>query len=117
MDNQAQDHRTVRQPALLPEVIDHVDRLLDDSTVEEARIFDVALSWFFEQQRTSPIAYYVAETTRCTHRTVWVSNEEYERAKLMADRDGVSVDRVLATAFTLYALDRRPERGNGVCEF
>jgi hypothetical protein len=73
------------------------------------QVHDEALGWFLERHAERVFQDYPARRTSDEDLTFWVDSKLMERARHMAERDGVKVARLIDAALSSYVRQRLPE--------
>jgi hypothetical protein len=73
------------------------------------QVHDEALGWFLDRHAERPFESYPARRTADEDLTFWVDSRLMERARRMAERDGVKVARLIDAALTCYVREQLPE--------
>jgi hypothetical protein len=72
------------------------------------QVHDEALAWFLQQHAHHPVQDYPARRTGDSDLTFWLDSRILERARRMAERDGVKVARLIDAALTAYVRQQVP---------
>lgn len=72
------------------------------------QVHDEALSWFLQQHAQQPVQDYPARRAGDEDLTFWLDSRILERARRMAERDGVKVARLIDAALTAYVRQQVP---------
>jgi len=72
------------------------------------QVHDEALAWFLQQHAQRPIQDYPARRAGDEDLTFWLDSRILERARRMAERDGVKVARLIDAALTSYVRQQVP---------
>jgi predicted HicB family RNase H-like nuclease len=73
------------------------------------QVHDEAIAWFLEQHAERPFEQYPARRTADEDLTFWVDSRLMERARRMAQRDGIKVARLIDAALSCYVKRHLPE--------
>jgi hypothetical protein len=73
------------------------------------QVHDEALAWFLDQHAQRPFEDYPARRTADEDLTFWVDSRLMERARRMAERDGVKVARLIDAALSCYVREQLPQ--------
>jgi hypothetical protein len=73
------------------------------------QVHDEAIGWFLDRHAERPFEDYPARRTADEDLTFWVDSRVMERARRMAERDGVKVARLIDAALSCYVRHRLPE--------
>jgi hypothetical protein len=73
------------------------------------QVHDEALGWFLDRHAQRPFEDYPARRTVDEDLTFWVDSRLMERARRMAERDGVKVARLIDAALSCYVREQLPE--------
>jgi hypothetical protein len=73
------------------------------------QVHDEALGWFLERHAEHAFQDYPARRNSDEDLTFWVDSKLMERARRMAERDGVKVARLIDAALSCYVRQRLPE--------
>jgi hypothetical protein len=74
------------------------------------QVHDEAISWFLDRHADRPFEEYPARRTLDEDLTFWVDSRLIERARRMAQRDGVKVARLIDAALSCYIRQHLPEQ-------
>jgi len=74
------------------------------------QVHDEALGWFLERHAEHAFQDYPARRTSDEDLTFWVDSKLMERARRMAERDGVKVARLIDAALSCYVRQCLPEQ-------
>ncbi|MGA8707948.1 MAG: hypothetical protein WB646_13280 [Steroidobacteraceae bacterium] len=85
----------------------------DAATIEAGwatkdQVHDEALGWFLQQHAHHPVQDYPARRAGDADLTFWLDSRVLERARRMAERDGVKVARLIDAALTAYVRQQVP---------
>ncbi len=72
------------------------------------QVHDEALAWFLQQHAQQPVQDYPARRSGDEDLTFWLDSRILERARRMAERDGVKVARLIDAALTAYVRQQVP---------
>jgi hypothetical protein len=72
-------------------------------------VHDEALAWFLAQHAQQPVEDYPARRAADEDLTFWVDSKIMERARRMAQRDGVKVARLIDAALSAYVRQHIPD--------
>jgi hypothetical protein len=72
------------------------------------QVHDEALAWFLQRHAHQPLQDYPARRAGDEDLTFWLDSRLLERARRMAERDGVKVARLIDAALTTYARQQVP---------
>lgn len=95
--------RTVQQIQLPPEIHEGVKVLAHEgehTTMND--VYDAAVEWFFASRAKKSFHYYLASNKRGKYTSLWIDTKLLNRARIIAKRDAVSINRVIYTALVLY---------------
>jgi predicted HicB family RNase H-like nuclease len=73
------------------------------------QVHDEAIAWFLEQHADRPFEPYPARRAADEDLTFWVDSRLMQRARRMAQRDGVKVARLIDAALSCYVRQHLPE--------
>jgi hypothetical protein len=73
------------------------------------QVHDEAIAWFLDKHADRPFEPYPARRTADEDLTFWVDSRLMERARRMAQRDGVKVARLIDAALSCYVRQHLPE--------
>jgi hypothetical protein len=73
------------------------------------QVHDEAIAWFLERHAERALEAYPARRTADEDLTFWVDSRLMERARRMAQRDGVKVARLIDAALSGYVRQHLPE--------
>jgi hypothetical protein len=73
------------------------------------QVHDEAIAWFLDQHASQPFEHYPARRTSDEDLTFWVDSRLMQRARRMAQRDGVRVARLIDAALSCYVRQHLPE--------
>jgi hypothetical protein len=73
------------------------------------QVHDEAIAWFLQQHAERPFEPYPARRAADEDLTFWVDSRLMQRARRMAQRDGVKVARLIDAALSCYARQHLPE--------
>ena len=74
------------------------------------QVHDEAIGWFLDRHAERPFEDYPARRTVDEDLTFWVDSRLMERARRMAQRDGVKVARLIDAALSCYVRQHLPEQ-------
>lgn len=96
------DQRTLQQVAMPPEVHEGVKSLAEDAECTMNEVYDEAVAWFLKDRAKRSFRYYIASTRRGKYTSMWLNGRLLDKARVVAKRDAVSINRVVYTALVLY---------------
>jgi len=73
------------------------------------QVHDEAIAWFLDRYAERPFEHYLARRTADEDLTFWVDSRLMQRARRMAQRDGVKVARLIDAALSCYVRQQLPE--------
>jgi hypothetical protein len=73
------------------------------------QVHDEAIAWFLEQHADQPFEPYPARRAADEDLTFWVDSQLMQRARRMAQRDGVKVARLIDAALSGYVRQHLPQ--------
>jgi len=73
------------------------------------QVHDEAIAWFLEQYANQAFESYPARRAADEDLTFWVDSQLMQRARRMAQRDGVKVARLIDAALSCYVRQHLPE--------
>jgi hypothetical protein len=73
------------------------------------QVHDEAIAWFLQQHAEQPFEPYPARRAADEDLTFWVDSRLMQRARRMAQRDGVKVARLIDAALSCYVRQHLPE--------
>ncbi len=73
------------------------------------QVHDEAIAWFLQQHAEQPFEPYPARRVADEDLTFWVDSRLMQRARRMAQRDGVKVARLIDAALSCYVRQHLPE--------
>lgn len=94
--------RTIQHLRLPPEVVGGMRQLSAARVERKGAIWDAACSTFAEKFGKKRYHQYFASYRDTGPTSVWIDSRVLQKCKKIADRDGVSMSRVLHTAAALY---------------
>jgi hypothetical protein len=94
--------RTIQHLSLPPAVVGGMRQLSTQRNRRKGAIWDAACEAFAEKFATKPFQQYVAASRAAAPTTVWIDSRVLQKCRKIAERDGVSLSRVLHTAAILY---------------
>jgi hypothetical protein len=74
------------------------------------QVHDEAIGWFLDRHAVQPFEDYPARRTADEDLTFWVDSKLMQRARRMAQRDGVKVARLIDAALSSYAREQLPQQ-------
>lgn len=74
------------------------------------QVHDEAIAWFLDRHAARPFGDYPARRSSDEDLTFWVDSKLMQRARRMAQRDGVRVARLIDAALSSYAREQLPPR-------
>jgi hypothetical protein len=74
------------------------------------QVHDEAIAWFLDRHALRPFEDYPARRSGDEDLTFWVDSRLMERARRMAQRDGVKVARLIDAALSSYVRQQLPEQ-------
>ena len=84
-------------------------RQRNDRWSTKDQVHDEAIAWFLDQHADRAFEAYPARRTADEDLTFWVDSRLMERARRMAQRDGVKVARLIDAALSCYVKQHLPE--------
>jgi hypothetical protein len=81
----------------------------DDRWSTKDQVHDEAIAWFLERHADRAFEAYPARRTADEDLTFWVDSRLMERARRMAQRDGVKLARLIDAALSCYVRQHLPE--------
>lgn len=98
--------RTLQQVGMPPEVQQGLKMLVElDKHDTLNDLYDTAVLWFINRRAKRRFQYYIASNKRSKYVSLWIDSKVLDKVRLVADRDGVSMNRVVYTALVLYLED------------
>jgi hypothetical protein len=73
------------------------------------QVHDEAIAWFLQQHAKHPFEPYPARRAADEDLTFWVDSRLMQRARRMAQRDGIKVARLIDAALSCYVRQHLPE--------
>lgn len=74
------------------------------------QVHDEAIAWFLDRHALQPFGNYPARRSADEDLTFWVDSKLMQRARRMAQRDGVKVARLIDAALSSYAREQLPQQ-------
>lgn len=81
---------------------------IDSRWATKDQVHDEALDWFLQTYASAPPRDYPARRAGDEDLTFWIDSRLMERARRMADRDGVKVARLIDAALSGYVREHLP---------
>jgi hypothetical protein len=82
---------------------------IDAGWATKDQVHDEALGFFLQQHAQHPLQDYPARRTGDEDLTFWLDSRLLERARRMAERDGVKVARLIDAALTAFVRQQVPK--------